>query len=189
LNQWANWIPKESAKTFERFGYYFNDVSPNLKVIVLNTNYCARLNFWLMYKPIDPGNQLEWLVNQLSLAEDSGQSAYIVGHIPPDNTQCTPRWVHNYLQIVERFNATIKGQYFGHTHFDEIRILYSSNNKSLPIGVAYLTPSVTAYEMVNPAFRMYTIDYMVSSYVCNNVSKFLETLKLLGSIKIPFNKS
>lgn len=158
--QWHNWIPNESADTFKLYGYYYNNVSPNIKVIVLNTNYCARLNFWLMYKPIDPGNQLEWMEKQLSLAEQSGQSVHIVGHIPPDSTQCTPRWVHNYLLIIERYNSIIKGQYFGHTHFDELRIQFSPNNKSIPIGVAYLTPSITTYEGVNPAFRMYTIDHM-----------------------------
>jgi len=161
-SQWSNWIPAESADTFKRFGYYWNNVSPNLKVIVLNTNYCARLNFWLLYKPIDPGSQLEWLANQLSLAEQSGQSVHIVGHIPPDNSQCTPRWVHNYLRIIQKYSTIIKGQYFGHTHFDEVRVLYSIDNKSVPIGVAYLSPSVTPYEMVNPAFRFYTIDYTVS---------------------------
>ena len=138
-------------------------MTPNFKVIVLNTNYCAKLNFWLTYNPNDPGNQLKWLANELEGAQLSSQSVHIVGHIPPDNTQCIPQWVHNYLRIVEKYNQTIKGQFFGHTHFDELRILYSTANNSVPVGVAYLAPSVTTYESVNPAFRLYTVDSRVSS--------------------------
>ncbi|CAG2164373.1 unnamed protein product [Oppiella nova] len=158
LAQWSQWIPNGYHQTFLRYGYYANNVSKLLKVVVLNTNACARINFWLMLNPNDPGGQLQWLVRELLESQRSGQSVHIIGHIPPDNTQCISQWVHNYLQIVDKYSQTIKGQFFGHTHFDEFRVLYSPSNQSVPISVAYLAPSVTPYESVNPAFRLYSID-------------------------------
>ncbi|CAG2104942.1 unnamed protein product [Medioppia subpectinata] len=162
LAQWSQWIPEEYHQMFRTYGCYARQVSKLFKVVVLNTNYCARINFWLMYNPNDPGQQLKWLVRELAAAEASGQSVHIIGHIPPDNTQCISQFVHNYLRIVQRYNETIKGQFFGHTHFDEFRVMYAPNNASVPTGVAYLAPSVTPYEKVNPAFRFYTVDSAVS---------------------------
>ncbi|XP_054161041.1 sphingomyelin phosphodiesterase-like [Oppia nitens] len=158
LNQWSQWIPWDYHQTFATYGCYAKNVSDYLRIIVLNTNYCSRLNFWLMYDLDDPGAQLKWLAAELFKASQLGQRVHIIGHIPPDNTQCTSHWVYNYLRIVHKYNQTIVGQFFGHTHFDEFRLQYSPENKSQPIGVAYLTPSVTTYMGVNPAFRFYTID-------------------------------
>lgn len=136
-NQWKDWIPSQSIDLFKLYGYYSNDVSPTFKVIALNTNYCARLNFWLMYDPNDPGDQLKWLARELNQAEANGQKVHIIGHHPPDNQNCIQQWVHNYMSIIERYQNIITAQFFGHTHFDEFRILYSSDKKT-PVSVAYL---------------------------------------------------
>ena len=52
-------------------GYYSVQVKPGLRVMALNTNYCTRLNPWTLYDPVDPGQQLKWLVNELYEAESS----------------------------------------------------------------------------------------------------------------------
>lgn len=139
---------------------------------MLNTNYCSRLNFWLLYSSTDPGNQLKWLVNELHQAESIGQMVYIIGHIAIDTYQCAPFWVHNYLKIIERYQNTISAQFFGHTHFDEIKIYYKNGNGNgngngtaddkKPMSIGYLGPSVTTYDQLNPAFRFYQLDQYVS---------------------------
>lgn len=101
-----------------------------MKIIVINTNYCSRENFWQLYDPVDPGNQLQWLVNELFQAEKNGQIVHIVGHAPITSDACTQTWAHNYLMIIDRFRSIIKTSFFGHTHRDELRLYYPSRYSS-----------------------------------------------------------
>ena len=39
------------------------------------------------------------------------------------------RWSHEYNRIVRRFNNTILGQFFGHTHNDEFEIFYGNKRQ------------------------------------------------------------
>ncbi len=39
---------------------------------------------------------------------------HIIGHIEP--TECLSSWSENYYRIVNRYESTIVGQMFGHTH-------------------------------------------------------------------------
>ncbi|RWS19769.1 sphingomyelin phosphodiesterase-like protein, partial [Leptotrombidium deliense] len=106
--QWSEWLETEEAiKTFKYGGYYAKKFGTNFKVIALNTNICDRTNFWNLYAPIDPYDQLHWMVNELNKSEEIGENVYVVAHIPPDSS-CTPNWFHNYLRITERFQDTIK---------------------------------------------------------------------------------
>lgn len=73
------------------------------------------------------------------------------------------KWSHEYNRVVNRFSNTIRGQFFGHTHFDEFEV-FSHNKK--PIGMAYLAPSLTPHGEINPAYRIYEIDGERSSGIC-----------------------
>ncbi|RWS14662.1 sphingomyelin phosphodiesterase-like protein 2, partial [Dinothrombium tinctorium] len=153
--QWKQWIPENSVKSFKYGGYYVKNITRSLKAIVMNTNFCARLNFWQLLKPNDIGRQLEWLATELQKAEDSHQYVHLIGHIAPDKVQCNALWLHHYLRILERYNETIRGQFFGHTHFDEFRV-YKTATGDEPLSVAFIGGSLTTYENVNPMFRIYT---------------------------------
>lgn len=65
---------------------------------------------------------------------------------------------------MNRFESTITGQFFGHTHQDEFQLFYETLNttakgeQSRPTSVAYIGPSVTTFGNVNPGYRIYTID-------------------------------
>lgn len=107
-----------------------------------------------MYDAVDPGNQLKWLTNELLMAENSLDKVHIIGHVPPDNRECTQAWLFNFIRITDRFKDTILGQFYGHTHRDEFRIIYSLRNEQ-PIGVAYIGPSITPFTENNPAYRVY----------------------------------
>ena len=133
-------------------------ITPTFRLIVINTNYCARLNIWTLYEPNDPAGHLEWIQNELFKAENDDNYVHIVGHVPPDSRECTQAWLYNYIRIVTRFQDIIKGQFYGHTHADEIRMIYSVENSNQPVGVEYLSPSLTPWDQYNPAYRIYQSD-------------------------------
>ena len=51
----------------------------------------------------DPDNHLQWLVNELQAAELAEEKVWILGHIPPGDTDCLPTWSRNYRRIINRF--------------------------------------------------------------------------------------
>lgn len=51
---------------------------------------------------------------------------------------------------VFRYESTITGQFFGHTHLDEFQMFYDEATMTRPLGVAFIAPSVTSYVNLNP---------------------------------------
>lgn len=133
-------------------------VRPGFRILSVNSNYCARLNPWTLYDSVDPGNQLKWLTGELLAAESKGDKVHIIGHVPPDHRECTEGWLFNYGRIVERFSETITAQFYGHTHRDEFRVVYSPSDLNKPVGSQFISPSITSYSQTNPAYRMYETD-------------------------------
>ncbi|KAG9509932.1 Sphingomyelin phosphodiesterase, partial [Fragariocoptes setiger] len=156
-DEWGYWLPEDAKATLKIGGYYRVKVRHGFRIICINTNYCARLNPWSLYNPVDPGNQLKWLSQQLQEAEQSNDKVHIIGHIPPDNRECTQAWLFNFIRLVDRFKDTILGQFYGHTHRDEFRVIYSLRSEA-PVGVAYIGPSVTPFTENNSAYRVYHQD-------------------------------
>lgn len=157
--QWEKLAPADTD--FRHGGFYSKNLTSDLKIIALNTNLCARQNYWLLFDPIDPAGQLEWFVSQLQQAEQSGQTVHVLGHIPPDATECTATWFHNYLKIIERYRDVIVGMFFGHTHQDEIRLYYSNIPDQRPLGVGLLGGSITPFGHVNPCYKIYSLNQKV----------------------------
>ncbi|MCI4388328.1 hypothetical protein PGIGA_G00084420 [Pangasianodon gigas] len=154
--EWAPWLPAQALETLRRGGFYTAQVQPGLRVASLNMNFCARENYWLMVNSTDPADQLQWLVHILQEAENKGEKVHIIGHIPPG--LCLSSWSWNYYHIVNRYESTITGQFFGHTHFDEFQMFYDEETMTRAVGVAYIAPSVTTYVNLNPGYRVYYID-------------------------------
>jgi sphingomyelin phosphodiesterase len=135
-----------------------------------------------MLDPIDPANQLKWLVHQLQEAETANEKVHIIGHIPPDSRECTQAWLYNYLRIMERYEDTILAQYYGHTHRDEFRILYSLYKQPKPVSIAFIGPSMTPYTENNPAYRVYSMD---SNGYLNDYTTFYFNLSEANSQMTP----
>ncbi|XP_061754541.1 sphingomyelin phosphodiesterase [Nerophis ophidion] len=155
-DEWAPWLPQHALKTLRYGGFYTVEIQPGLRVVSLNMNFCARENFWLMVNATDPANQLLWLVHVLQTSEDKGEKVHIIGHIPPG--LCLGSWSWNYYHILNRYESTITGQFFGHTHFDEFQMFYDGETMTRPVGVAFIAPSVTTYINLNPSYRVYYVD-------------------------------
>ena len=83
-------------------GYYSTTVSPDLKVIAVETNFCYKENWWLLMNSTDPAHELNWLITELLESEKSGQKVHIIGHIPPATADCLPSWSYNYFMIANR---------------------------------------------------------------------------------------
>ncbi|XP_007555851.1 sphingomyelin phosphodiesterase [Poecilia latipinna] len=161
--EWAQWLPEQALKTLRYGGFYTLEIQPGLRVVSLNMNFCARENFWLLVNSTDPANQLQWLVQVLQASEDRGEKVHIIGHIPPG--LCLGSWSWNYYHIVNRYESTITGQFFGHTHLDEFQMFYDEETMTRPLGVAFIAPSATTYVNLNPGYRIYYVDgnYKTSS--------------------------
>lgn len=61
---------------------------------------------WLLINSTDPVDQLQWLIQQLQIAELNGESVHIIGHIAPGLDSCIPVWSLNYHKIVNRYTRT-----------------------------------------------------------------------------------
>ncbi|KAH6927920.1 hypothetical protein HPB50_009963 [Hyalomma asiaticum] len=157
-DDWKVWLPEDALATVRRAGYYVAKPRDGLRVISLNTNFCYNFNFWLFVNSTDPGNQLHWLVGELLDAERVGDKVHLIGHIPPGLPDCLDTWSAMFHRIVERFSDTVVGQFYGHTHYDEAIVYYTSVDRSRPFGLAFIAPSVTTYTFLNPAYRIYEVD-------------------------------
>lgn len=159
--QWSPWIPRASQISMSEYGFYsVRRTAENLRIVSLNTNHAYLLNWWIFVSQegVDPDNMLHWLINELQEAEDIGEDVYLIGHIPPGGLDVAKHWSAAFYAIVERYENTIKGQFYGHTHKDEFEVFYNDNNRSRPVSVAYLAPSITPFMNLNPGFRVYEID-------------------------------
>lgn len=153
---WSPWLPEEALTTLRYGGFYSLEVQPGLRLVSLNMNFCARENFWLMVNSTDPAQQLQWLVHVLQTSETKGEKVHIIGHIPP--SLCLASWSWNYHHILNRYEGTVAGQFFGHTHLDQYQMMYDEADLSRPVGVAFIAPSVTTYVNLNPGYRVYYVD-------------------------------
>jgi sphingomyelin phosphodiesterase len=161
--RWAVWLDKFPEwptinATIRKGGYYVVKVREHLKVISLQTNFCNTDNYWLLINSTDPAGQLQYLVEQLLQAERDGDKVHIIGHIAPGLHSCNPVWSSNYHLIVNRFESTIVGQFFGHTHHDSVEIHYDDKNVSRATNVVYISQSVTTYQYLNLGYRIFIID-------------------------------
>lgn len=171
-NQWAynalaeDWFSLtgiSSVQSADEYGSY-SAIHPNsnLRIISYNSIFYYKFNFYMYQEPMekDPNGQFEWLIKELQAAEDAGQRAWLISHIPSG----IPDHFHDYSQyfdqIVQRYEATIAGLFYGHTHMDEFQIAYSNyTNRAhdTATAVGYIVPAMTPTEG-SPSFRVYEID-------------------------------
>jgi sphingomyelin phosphodiesterase len=111
---WSRWIGATSASAADKFGAY-SVINGNLRVISINTNLYYGGNYWLYEKTMetDPSGQFAWLVSELQAAENSGQRAYIIGHMPMGMGDAFRDASNYYSQIVNRYSATIAAEFWG----------------------------------------------------------------------------
>jgi len=158
VTNWTVWLPESTKHTINWGAYYTVLLEPGFRLVSLNMNYCNNENWWLLLNMTDPAQELQWLITVLQSAEDNHEKVHIIGHIPAGHTNCIKRWSHHYYQIINRYESTIAAQFFGHTHKDSFIIFHDEEDPSRPVNTAYIGPSVTPYQGLNPAYRIYEFD-------------------------------
>ncbi|RCN32003.1 Ser/Thr phosphatase family protein, partial [Ancylostoma caninum] len=159
VNMSKPWLTSDSAKTVLYRGSYSVKVADGLRLISLNSGFCETTNFFLYLNQSDPDGTMSWSI--LFQAELSGDSVHVLSHIPPGDGECLEGWARNYYRIIQRFSDTVQAQFFGHIHADYFTIFYEDmhNTSSEPTGVLYAAPSATTFSDMNPAYRIYDIDF------------------------------
>jgi len=61
------------------------------------------MNLGLTTVDADAGDQLAWLLKELTEADIRGQAVWIIGHIAPSYKDCGRKWAMRYAAIIERF--------------------------------------------------------------------------------------
>jgi sphingomyelin phosphodiesterase len=155
---WGPFLPEGAAESLKTIGSY-SVLHPGskLRVISLNTQACYNYNFRLLKDATDPGKLIEWLRAELDTAERNGELVYIAGHLPPGYGDCLDAWSWHYNTLIERYVHIVKGQFFGHTHWDHFYInrgVFSG----LPVAVEWVAPSLTSYTYLNPSYRIFEAD-------------------------------
>jgi hypothetical protein len=141
---WKDWLGDEAYQTFTKFGAYTKKhPKSNLRILSTNCMLCDVLNFNLIRDPTDPQSQIEWMEKILRQAEKDGEIVYIVSHIPPGDVSFLSECAKRYKALLERFSYIIRGNFYGHTHFDEIKVMTEYFNKDKVSSISYIAPSLT----------------------------------------------
>ncbi|KAF5378767.1 hypothetical protein D9615_006955 [Tricholomella constricta] len=162
---WAKWINTAGASQVAHYSGSYSAVHPgtNLRIISINTVYWYKANFWLYdsdKQQPDPNGILAFTVKELQMAEDAGQRAWIVAHMPPGRQDTLQDQSNYFDQIVQRYKNTIAGQFYGHSHQDQFAIAYSNyarRSAETAVSVGWIGPALTPRDS-NPAFRVYDVD-------------------------------
>ncbi|KAJ7767281.1 sphingomyelin phosphodiesterase [Mycena metata] len=179
---WERWIKAEAASQVDHISGSYSAKVPgmDLRIISVNTQYWYKQNFWLYDSDViqpDPNGIIAFMVEALQAAEDAGDRAWIVGHIPLGKEDTLVDQSNYYDQVLQRYKNTIAGQFFGHSHKDQFEIAYSNYSEQTAqnaVGVALIGPALTPTSG-NPAFKFYDIDpdtfeVMDSKVIFTNIS-------------------
>ncbi|MFN6339860.1 MAG: metallophosphoesterase [Cyanobacteriota bacterium] len=153
-------------------GYYAARPIPGLRLIGLNT-----ILWGSTYTSVDgisqqdAGNsQILWFADQLQRAAQAGEKVYVLMHIPPgvdaygaSHGSAKPlmwaslpapgmTWQDQFLGVVNHHSANVAGLFYGHTHMDEVRLLYDRTGTNVR-EVAISSPAITPQDANNPGFK------------------------------------
>ncbi|KAJ7157546.1 sphingomyelin phosphodiesterase [Mycena crocata] len=162
---WERWINHTAAAEVDHASGCYSARVPGmaLRIIAVNTQYWYKQNFWLYDSDVlqpDPNGVIAFMVDALQAAEDAGDRAWIIGHIPLGKEDTLVDQSNYYDQVLQRYKNTIAGQFFGHSHKDQFEIAYSDYSNQTAqnaVSVALIGPALTPTSG-NPAFKSYSID-------------------------------
>ncbi|KAF8348647.1 Metallo-dependent phosphatase-like protein [Amanita rubescens] len=167
---WSRWLDPEATQQVIHHSGSYSAVpeGTKLRIISLNNIYWYKDKqvslFFYLYdsdelQP-DPNSILAFLVQELQAAEDAGQRAWIMAHMPPGRTDVLRDQSNYFNQIVLRYSNTVAGQFYGHTHMDQFAVGYTDSTKHTAesaFSFCSIAPSLTPRNG-NPAFKIYDVD-------------------------------
>jgi len=167
-DEWRGWIGEEAYNMFINYGYYtLLHNNSSLRIVSINSFLWDNWNFYLLNNPTNPLNQMDWLENVLRNAEKAGEGVFIIGHIPPGSNYFNSEASLRYNALVDRFTQTIRGQFFGHSHSDEWKLIHGYFDKNNTVGIVHTCGSLSTNAWRNPGFRVYNMyedNHVVKDY-------------------------
>jgi len=168
LWEYEGWID-ETTGNYARTHYaaYMVRRLDGLRIITLNTDFWYRANAYnyINMTDSDPSGMLRFITDELQDAEDAGDRAWIIGHVLPgwDGTNALYNPSNLFYQIVDRYSPhVIANTFFGHSHEDELSIIYANNGTNMSAATAltpsWVCPSITPLTNLNSGFRVYEVD-------------------------------
>lgn len=148
-------------------GIYRAVTPEGLVIISLNSDvwYYFNIYAYIGANKVDTTGMFSTLIDYLLDAESKNQAVWLIQHVNVGGStdyEALPAATDLYYQIIDRFNNTIRGTFFGHTHSDELGVFYTNNateqTAATAANVAYIMPSVTTYTNLNAGFRYYLVD-------------------------------
>lgn len=176
LSYWKDWIPQSEWDNFLRGGYYRYDWG-NRVLLVLNCLYEDAYNFLIMGHD-DPGSQYRWLEDQLSLAQNAGQKVWLIGHIPPGNSEAHKIFNSAMWKYVVEFADTIETQMWTHVHTERFLLYYNAGGAV--ISSAFVSASFMPDNHL-PVIRTYDFDTTVGITNYQTLSLNITEMNGIGS--------
>jgi sphingomyelin phosphodiesterase acid-like 3 len=157
-------------------GYYSVLAILGLRIVVLNSVILGNKYEANDGVPqLDAGNEeMKWLSEQLKDAKAKDEKVYIAMHIPPGvdaykfshgktpNTtwailpSANDSWLKQFLSLAYTYQTSIAGIFYGHTHMDELRVLYDSTGNLMEVAIS--APGITPLHGNNPGFKTVSFD-------------------------------
>lgn len=157
------------------FGFYAARPMDGLRVLALNSIIFGKTYCDVDGVPaLEAGQvQMNWLSGQLTQADSLGEHVYLAMHIPPGidaykyktdpnnafmwNTKMPNPWVNQFLDLCYQYQNTISGILYGHTHMEELRLLYHDGSSQF-FELAVSAPGISPKNGNNPGFKLVYFD-------------------------------
>ena len=168
LKIWDEYFDEQAKSVYAKHGYYSQrlrvkaengtlvDVD-GMNVVVVNTEACYNMNFYLMSQRDDPGDVLKWLNETLAEFEAKGEIAMLMAHHPPGDADCLYQWAYRFRAILDRYQHIVRWSVYGHVHLEIMNVAHSIQNQK-PTGVHFWSGSVSTWFEVNPSFKVFEVD-------------------------------
>lgn len=168
-------------------GFYSAYLKPKLRLISLNTILFSPKRKLISEK--DSLDQLNWLNNQLEMAEKNRESVLIAMHIPPGNNVYDhsdfwlPKEKHIFLKLINQYQNIIMGLLSSHTHAEEIKIIKDPSGKI--ISAVYYTSALSTSHGNEPSVKTFFYSKNHGKWLLTNYETFYANE---NDSKITFNK-
>lgn len=156
---WKDYLTPEAYRNMSSYGYYhMKHLDTDLRIIGTFSMVYDTQNWYTLPNHTDPLDHLKFLEETLELCEHNGEVAYLIGHIPPGDIFTLSQWSKRFQALVNRFTNVIRGQFYGHTHYDEFKNVKSFRDDELSAGTVWAVGSLTSYPRKNPGLRIWEVD-------------------------------
>lgn len=155
-------------------GYYSAYLKPGFRLVSLNSVLLSKNRIQVSEQ--DAMNQLQWLSEQLKLAEENQESVLIAMHIPPGNNvyDHSNFWILKeqaiFLKLIRIYQDTVIGVLASHTHAEELKAIRDDFNTN--ISGVYFAPALSTSHGNAPAIKTFYFSKNSERWLLSNYETF-----------------